>query len=261
MPKDLVLFRDPLDGGAFIDAVVLVFCKNVHAAGGQQGLSALPIVVVVLISLGAGVPDVTLHRPHPGEVIPVQADDACLAVGKALIGPCGGVEQVLTAVLLKDGGAGPASGAVYDKGDAALCSVPAYDPQEQGVLAQVVVEVPGGQGKILRGALGVQQLALDGVWGEDGGVRGLEQGVQDGLGAPGLAALGGRHVGRCPALRLTGGQPAAGQNEDGEDWGQQGRALLFPRQDAADTRLGFPGGAGQRGGEGGAWDGFHKIAS
>ena len=57
------------------------------------------------------------------------------------------------------------------------------------------------------------------------------------------------------------GQPAAGQNEDGEDWGQQGRALLFPRQDAADTRLGFPGGAGQRGGEGGAWDGFHKIAS
>ena len=213
--------------------------------------------MVVLISLGAGVPDVSFHRPHPGEIAIHQADHARLAVGEALIGPCGGVEQVLTAVLLKGGGAGPASGAVYDKGDAALRPVPAYDPQEQGVLAQVVVEVPGGQGKILRGALGVQQLALDGVRGEDGGVRGLEQGVQDGLGAPGLAALGGRRVGRCPALRLTGHQPAAGQNEGGEDWGQQGRALLFPQQDAADTRLGFPGGAGQRGGEGGAGEFVH----
>ena len=258
MPKDLVLCRDPLDGGAFIDAVVLVFCKNLHPAGGHQRFSALPIVVVVLISLGAGVPDVPLHRPHPGEIAIHQSDHARLAVGEALIGPCGGVQQIPAAVPLKGGGAGPPAGAMYDKGSAGLRPVSAHYPQEQGILSQVVVKMPGGQGEILGDVLDVQQLALDGAWGENGGVGGLEQGVQDGLGAPSLTALGGRLVG-LSALRLTGHQPTAGQNEGGGESNHPHRqALRFPWKNAADARLGLPGGAGQRGGEGGAGEFVHE---
>ena len=114
-----------------------------------------------------------------------------------------------------------------------------------------------GQGEILGDVLDIQQLALDGAWGEDGGVRGLEQGVQNGLSIPALAALGGGLAG-LPALHLAGHQPAAGQNECGhEDHGPQGWALSAPLEDAADAQLGLTGGAGQRGGEGGAGELFH----
>ena len=73
---------------------------------------------------------------------------------------------------------------------------------------------------------------------------------------------GGGAAGLCPALHLTGGQSAAGEDKGGnEDHGPQGRALLFPLEDAADAQLGLTGGAGQRGGEGGAGDRYHKSAS
>ena len=147
---------------------------------------------------------------------------------------------------------------MYNEGDAGFCPVPAHDPQKQGVLPQAVVEMPGGQSEILSGALGVQQLALDGTWGEDGGVGGLIQGVQDGLGAPRLAALGGGVLRNARRTALAGHQIAA-QQADGQHEKEkgQGRALFFPLEDAADSQLDLPGRPGQPGGEGGAGNFFH----
>ena len=85
----------------------------------------------------------------------------------------------------------------------------------------------------------------------EGGIRGSADG--------GGARIAGEAAGGGPfLLDLAGHQSAAGEDDKaGEDHGPQGRALLFPLEDAADAKLRFCGRPGQAGGEGGGGDFVH----
>ena len=258
IPEGFIVVGDPLDGGALIGAVVLVFRKNIYAARGHQGLFFLPIGVVVPVSLGAFIPDVPLHRPHPGEVASVQTDDPGLAAAVCLVRTASSVEQVLHPVLYKGGHIGPTTGAPDLKGRSDHLPRPVHHADDQGVAGIAVVKMGRGQSDILAGADGIQQLSLHAVGERLCGVEALGQGVQNGPGAPRLAALGGGILRNACRTALAGHQIAAQQADDQHEKEKgQGRALFFPLEDAADSQLDLPGRPGQPGGEGGAGNFFH----
>ena len=214
--------------------------KHIYPAGGQQGQVVLPVVLVVGKSLGTLIPQVALHRPGPGEVVPLEGHQPRPPIGQPLVHPVGGIQQIVDAILLEGG---DVWGAVVDA--LLICrsgenpGLPVHHPNEQGIAQPVGI---GGR---------TQQVVPLFHTGQEPGLVPLlpdalilrrQQGQQLFL----LLGQGGSR-----GLGFTGHQSPAQQGQGaGQKQGQHRRALLLILKNIADTVLRLPGRAGQGSGEG-----------
>ena len=84
-----------------VDDRVVGLHKDIHAAGGHEGLVLLPVGLVVAPGLGVLLAYIPLYRPDPGEVGAVIADEARFPIGKSQVNAVGHIEQKFFSIFLK----------------------------------------------------------------------------------------------------------------------------------------------------------------
>ena len=248
----LIVIGEPLGAVSVNDGVARPG-NHVRAAWSKERQSVLPVGVIGRPGGGALLPDVSLHRPDPGELSAVESEKTGFSLREPLGKAVGGVQEIGGPVLLEGNGMGLASLALHQK-DRADSPVGLLHHAD----GQYIVGGPVGERDSGQGAPVSRERSQDLADWRRGEIQGGEPLVQNGLYQPGtrgimLPCLDAVPFQRRSLLALAGHQPAAGQDEEqGQDHQPDWRSPLGALEQVADARLRLPGGAGERGGERGA---------